>query len=57
MAALLADVFHVFGQRKAVNFEQEHYFGLGQTGENPNYGSVLAYQPPMTVRVGLEADF
>lgn len=58
---LLFDVFHLFGQKEMVNIEQVHYFvldaGGNQAGLNPNYGKVKAYQPPMTIRFGVEISF
>jgi len=59
---MLVDVFHLFGQRKPTYIDQVHYFGgpvedPSRYGLNPNYGRALAYQPPMTVRVGIEASF
>jgi len=59
---LLLDVFHLFGQRKPTYIDQVHYFGGGGEdpttfGPNPNYGRALAYQPPMTVRFGIETSF
>jgi hypothetical protein len=59
---LLFDVFHLFGQKEKVDIDQVRYFGptdaLGnQTGPNPNLGTVKAYQPPMTIRFGIETSF
>jgi len=54
---LLVDVFHLLSQRSPVNYEQLHYLDPGQTVSNPNYGRVTQYQPPMTVRLGIEVDF
>jgi hypothetical protein len=59
---LLFDVFHLFGQREAVDISQVRYFGptfdpANQVGPNPNFGKVVAYQPPMTIRFGIEASF
>jgi len=58
---LLFDVFHLFGQKESVDIDQVHYFGLdaegNQAGLNPNFGTVVAYQPPMTIRFGLEILF
>jgi len=38
-----------------------HYRALDSSGNeidpNPNYGAPLAYQPPMKIRLGLEASF
>ena len=57
---LLLDVFHVASQRAAVDIRQ--YKGhLNNVGEfdylSDNYGRAYRYQQPMSVRLGLEADF
>jgi hypothetical protein len=58
---LLVDVFHVGSQRKPMNFDQIHYLSQDQFGNpilpNPFYGHATKYQPPMTLRVGIEIDF
>jgi hypothetical protein len=59
---LLLDVFHLFGQKEEVDIYQVRYFGPtdaegNQQGPNPNFGKVLAYQPPMTIRFGIEISF
>jgi len=57
----ILDIFHLFSQRKPVNIDQQHYFGQDENGNqialNPNYLRPLLYQPPMTVRLGLEVGF
>jgi hypothetical protein len=58
---LILDAFHLFSQREAVNIEQKHYFAVDANGNqvsvNPNYLRPLLYQPPTTVRLGLEVGF
>jgi hypothetical protein len=58
---LILDILHMFSQREPVNFDQQHFFALDENGnqvsENPNYLKPLLYQPPMTVRLGLEVGF
>ena len=59
---LLFDVFHLFGQKEKVDIDQVRYFGPtvdpeNQVGPNPNFGAVRAYQPPMTIRFGIEFSF
>jgi hypothetical protein len=58
---LILDAFHLFSQREVVNIEQKHYFAVDANGNqvsvNPNYLRPLLYQPPMTVRLGLEVGF
>lgn len=60
-AKLILDIFHPFSQRQPVNIEQKRYLAVdangNQVGENPNYLKPLLYQPPMTVRLGLEVGF
>jgi len=54
-------LLHVASQRKAVVYDQQHFFGLDENGTpadaNPNYGRATRYQPPMAVRLGVEVDF
>jgi hypothetical protein len=38
-------------------YDQVHYFDAGKTVQNPNYGAVTKYQPPMSARVGMVVDF
>jgi len=58
---LIVDVFHVFSQRKALFIDQFHYLSHDESGNqiapSPTYGQVYSYQPPMSVRLGMEIDF
>jgi hypothetical protein len=58
---LILDVFNVGSPRGAVSFDQVHFQEVDQNGEqivpNPNYLRPTRYQPPMSVRFGLIADF
>lgn len=58
---LILDLFHIASQRKPVQFVEERYFDIDQNGNgvgpNPSYGKAYRYQPPMAVRLGLEASF
>jgi len=57
---IILDVFHIGNPRNPVNFDQIHYFRVengNQTSPNPNYLKPTQYQPPMTVRLGLEVSF
>ena len=58
---IILDLRHIGNFRKEVNVDQIHYTGLTeegrQTGENPNYLMPIAYQPPMSVRLGIEVSF
>jgi hypothetical protein len=58
---LLLDVEHVGSPRKAVDYEQVRFTCLDSNGmqscPNASYGRVIQYQPPMTTRIGVEAEF
>jgi len=54
---ILLDVFNVGSPRKALLYDQVHYLDAGKTVQNPTYGAVTKYQPPMSARVGLVVDF
>lgn len=59
---LILDVFHLFSQREAAHFEQKRFFAVDpntgeQISENPNYLKPITFQPPMTIRLGLEVGF
>jgi hypothetical protein len=60
-ARLIMDVFHIASQRKPVDIDQRHYFTVDANGvpsnPNPTYGQAYRYQPPMSVRVGMEVNF
>jgi hypothetical protein len=64
---IVLDLMHLGNPQRAVNFNQFRYNGstsfvLGsweriaasQVGLNPRYGQPTAFQPPFTVRIGLE---
>ena len=58
---VIFDVLHVGNPREAVAFDQRRYYAVdeegNQTAENPTYGLPIRYQPPMSLRLGLEVDF
>jgi hypothetical protein len=58
---LILDVSHIASQRSAVDFDQEHYASVDANGvpsnPNPTYGQAYRYQPPMSVRLGMEVSF
>lgn len=60
-ARIVLDVFHIASQRKPVDIDQRHYFRVDANGvpsnPNPTYGQAYRYQPPMSVRVGMEVSF
>ena len=57
---VLADLLHVGSPRTAVNHDQIHYLA-NESGNwispNPDYGQPVQFQPPMTMRLGLEVSF
>jgi len=58
---LILDVLHALSQNEPVVIDQQHYLGADENGNqiapNPNYQLPLRYQPPMSVRLGMEVDF
>lgn len=57
----ILDAYHIASQRVAVNYVQQHYFGVDSSGNpidpNPLYGEASRYQPPMSLRLGVEVVF
>jgi hypothetical protein len=57
----LVDIFHVGNPRRATDFDQIHYRSLDEEGNqsepNATYGQAISYQPPMSVRIGMEMNF
>lgn len=58
---LILDVFHLGSQRQVVMQDQLHYFDTDTQGNpeypNPTYGMPQRFQPPMSMRLGLEVNF
>ena len=58
---LILDVFHIGSNRAPVTYNERHYFGVddegNQTDPNPLYLHPTGYFPPMSARVGLEMSF
>lgn len=59
---LVLDLFHVGSPRRAIWYDDLHYNSSQDdtgawTSSNPNYGRVLAYQQPMSARLGMLIDF
>ncbi len=58
---LIVDIFHLFSRRKALIVDQFRHLEFDQSGNqiapNPTYGQVYLYQPPMSVRLGMEVNF
>ena len=58
---LILDLFHIASQRKPVDIVQQRYLQAlpdgTPTGLNPLFGVPSQYQPPMSVRLGMEMSF
>jgi carboxypeptidase family protein len=58
---LILDIFHVASQKEVVMQDQVRYNDLDASGNpvfpNPGYGLPTRFQPPMSVRVGMEVNF
>jgi len=57
----IADILHVASKKAATDYDEIKYFTLdengNQTDPNPNYGQPRRFQPPMSLRLGIEVDF
>jgi len=60
-ARFILDLFHIASRQEAVNYDQQHYLNADENGNqidhNPTYGLPTAFQPPMSLRFGLEVNF
>jgi hypothetical protein len=58
---IILDVLHVGSPRKAVDIDQIRFQAVDNDGNqiapNINYGHAMRYQPPMTMRLGIEFGF
>jgi hypothetical protein len=58
---VMLDVLHAFSPQRPVRLDQHHYFSLDSTGTqstpNPNFQKAVAFQPPMTARIGVDVRF
>jgi hypothetical protein len=58
---VMLDLFHILSARQPVTFDQIHYLDADAAGNqstpNPNYLKPTRYQPPMSVRLGLDLSF
>ena len=58
---MILDILHAGNPRKALDFDQVKYQAVDEEGNqvnpNPNFGAVIRYQPPMTVRLGIQLRF
>jgi len=58
---LILDVLHLFSQKRAVQYDEQHYWTSDANGNqldaNPNYGIPIQFQLPMSVRLGVEGSF
>jgi Carboxypeptidase regulatory-like domain len=55
-ARIIFDVLHFASQRTILDYNQYHYFDYDQNYANPNYMEPVQFQPPMSVRLGMEVD-
>ncbi|HKJ82379.1 MAG TPA: TonB-dependent receptor, partial [Ignavibacteriaceae bacterium] len=55
-AKLILDVLHFASQRIVLDNDQYHYYDYEQTFVNPHYMVPVQFQPPMSVRLGMEVD-
>ncbi len=57
---IILDVLHIFSQRKAVFYDQVHYYNVDENNnpivKNPTYLEPILYQQPMIIRLGLEVE-
>ncbi len=56
-ANLMLDVLHVASQRAIIDYDQYHYNTPDETGVNQDYMMPVQFQPPMSIRLGMEVDF
>jgi hypothetical protein len=58
---IIMDVFHIASRRKPVDIDQRHYSQVDANGvpfdPNSTFGQAYRYQPPMSLRVGMEVTF
>jgi hypothetical protein len=58
---LIVDVFHLGSQREPADFDEVRNFNQDVDGNqidpNPTYGLATRFQPPTSVRLGVEVDF
>jgi len=58
---LIMDFYHLGSQRQVVEQDELHYFDVDANGTpvdpSPTYGLPLRFQPPMSVRLGMEVSF
>lgn len=56
-ARLILDVLHFASQRTVLDYYQYHYYDYEQNYANPNYMNPKQFQPPMSIRIGMEVGF
>ena len=54
---VIVDILHFASQRKEIDYDQLHYFDYEQQYPNPHYLVPVQFQPPMSVRLGMEVNF
>jgi len=53
---LIIDLLHIASRRTALDYDQKHYYDYDQKYPNPNYMVPIQFQPPMSMRLGMESD-
>jgi hypothetical protein len=53
----ILDVFHIASQREVVQQDQLYYLDDAGTIQNQAYGEPMKFQPPMSLRLGIEVGF
>ena len=54
---LILDILHVASKRAALEYYQYHYYDYAQNYVDPQYMKPVKFQPPMSVRMGMEMNF
>lgn len=54
---LILDILHVASQRTIIDYYQYHYFDYEQNYADPSYMKPVQFQPPMSLRIGMEVNF
>ena len=54
---LILDLLHIASQRTIISYYQYKYFDYGQNYSDPAYMTPIQFQPPMSMRIGVEVNF
>lgn len=61
MTRAVLDLLHAGNSRTAVRVDEQHFFSADSAGNqadpNPYYLRPIAFQPPMSARLGIEVSF